>query len=301
MKCLICNDEFIGNCGLSQHVIKKHNISFLEYKLKYENFIIPKCCICKKENAEIRTGITFKKTCGNKQCIKINKSMASKKGWTSSVKLKMSISMKKAHEEGRANNWQDSKKYNNSSYPEIFFENIINQEFIDKNYKREFRFYQYSIDFAWIHKKIAIEIDGCQHELLENKSRDNKKDKLLIENGWKVLRIKWKDMFNNPRYYINIAKNFVDNNTINIDYNSIPEYNVEIDYFLLKDLLNKLDIKHLINTIQNSDIDFSKLGWVKEVAKIINKKPQKVNQWMKKYMPEFYENKCFKRKSSKMK
>ena len=37
--------------------------------------------------------------------------------------------------------------------------------------------------------KIAIEIDGSQHLLLERKERDEKKDLLLQENGWRVIRI----------------------------------------------------------------------------------------------------------------
>ena len=55
--------------------------------------------------------------------------------------------------------------------------------------------------------------------------------------------------------------------------------------------------KPLINLIKNSNINFSKFGWVKQVAKLINKHPQKINAWMKKYMKDFYENNCYKRKT----
>lgn len=51
-----------------------------------------------------------------------------------------------------------------------------------------------------------------------------------------------------------------------------------------------------IKLIFESKIDFSKLGWVKQVSKILNISPQKVNKWMKKYMFDFYNEKCFKRK-----
>lgn len=53
----------------------------------------------------------------------------------------------------------------------------------------------------------------------------------------------------------------------------------------------------IISLILNSDIDFSKLGWVSKTASIIGCKPQKVNSWMKKYMLEFYNVYCFKRKA----
>lgn len=32
-------------------------------------------------------------------------------------------------------------------------------------------------------------------------------------------------------------------------------------------------------------------------CKLINKHPQKINAWMKKYMKDFYENHCYKRKT----
>lgn len=70
------------------------------------------------------------------------------------------------------------------------------------------------------------------------------------------------------------------------------------DYFIDKiNSYNDEQRKYII-LIENSNINFSKFGWVKEVAKIINKPPQKVNSWMKRMMPEFYENKCFKRKNA---
>ncbi|MDO8641372.1 MAG: HNH endonuclease signature motif containing protein [Nitrosarchaeum sp.] len=50
-----------------------------------------------------------------------------------------------------------------------------------------------------------------------------------------------------------------------------------------------------IAKVQESDIDFTKFGWVQSVAKLINKKPQKVNHWMRKYMSIFYVQRCFKR------
>lgn len=51
-----------------------------------------------------------------------------------------------------------------------------------------------------------------------------------------------------------------------------------------------------VKLVEQADIDFTKFGWVNQVAPIINQKPQKVNVWMKRIMPDFYEN-CYKRKS----
>jgi HNH endonuclease len=66
-----------------------------------------------------------------------------------------------------------------------------------------------------------------------------------------------------------------------------------------KQIKNQLEIEkniqHQIDTVLQAKIDFSKFGWVGEVAKLLNRKPQKINKWMKKYMLTFYETNCFKR------
>lgn len=50
--------------------------------------------------------------------------------------------------------------------------------------------------------------------------------------------------------------------------------------------------------IKNSDIDFSKRGWVKKASDLTNIKQQKIGKWMKRYMKNFYEEKCFKRNNN---
>ena len=68
------------------------------------------------------------------------------------------------------------------------------------------------------------------------------------------------------------------------------------DYMEAKKKSWEYENKKYVELIINSDIDFSKFGWVSKVSEIINQKPQKVNSWMKRMMPEFYENSCFKRR-----
>ena len=97
------------------------------------------------------------------------------------------------------------------SYPEEFFIKVIDNEFNDKNYVYNYVFYQYRLDFAWCAKKLCIEIDGSQHERnIKQKESDIRKDALLRENGWKVLRIKWKDLFYKPKEDIQLAKDFIE-------------------------------------------------------------------------------------------
>ena len=124
-------------------------------------------------------------------------------------KLKISKGMKLAVKEGRAVGWKNHHKLKNS-YAENFFIEVINNEFNNKNYTKEYRMGKYSIDFAWPDLKLAIEIDGSQHNFPDRKKSDKLKDKYLKSNNWKVLRIKWIELFHETKRYISIAKNFID-------------------------------------------------------------------------------------------
>ena len=142
----------------------------------------------------------------------VNKIANSKKGskLSEATKTKISDKMKIAHTEGRAWNIGMSRWNNKPSYPEEFFMSVIENEFEDKNYIREYPFGKYSIDFAWVHLKKAIEIDGDQHQRFDDiKERDRKKDLLLKENGWEVLRVPWKDFFPNTKEKIEKIKIFI--------------------------------------------------------------------------------------------
>lgn len=125
-------------------------------------------------------------------------------------KQKISESMKKARSEGRANNIGKCRWNNEPSYPERFFMQVIDNEFQDKEYKKEFPFGKFSLDFAWPHKNKCIEIDGEQHEKPEYKARDNRKNKLLKDKGWEFLRVKWKVFYKKPKLVIKILKAFID-------------------------------------------------------------------------------------------
>lgn len=55
-------------------------------------------------------------------------------------------------------------------------------------------------------------------------------------------------------------------------------------------------IQNRISLIKESNIDFSKFGWVQKVSVLINITPQKVGSWMKIHMPDFYQT-CYKKNS----
>lgn len=127
------------------------------------------------------------------------------------TRKKISVAMQKAHADGRAWNIGKSRWNNKPSYPEEWFMSVIENEFTDKNYIREFPFSKYSIDFAWVHLKKAIEIDGEQHQRFpEYAKRDRIKDSLLEESGWSVLRLPWKAIFHNTKDSIKQMKLFIE-------------------------------------------------------------------------------------------
>jgi very-short-patch-repair endonuclease len=125
-------------------------------------------------------------------------------------KKKISNSMIKAHDEGRAWNIGKSRWNSKKSYPEEFFFKVIENEFENKKFINEYPIGIYSIDFAWPDLKKAIEIDGEQHQrFIDYIERDIRKDEYLKQNGWKILRIKWKDIFNNSKEWIKISYDFI--------------------------------------------------------------------------------------------
>jgi very-short-patch-repair endonuclease len=90
-------------------------------------------------------------------------------------------------------------RLSNVSYPEKLCIEYIEKNSLDKKYSivREYSVFPYFIDFAFVNEMVAIEIDGSQHLLPERKERDGKKDKLLNELGWLVIRVSEKEIKTN--------------------------------------------------------------------------------------------------------
>lgn len=102
----------------------------------------------------------------------------------------------------------------NISYPEKCFKKLLIDNEFNKNYLiiREYSIYPYFIDFAFIDLKLAVEIDGSQHLLEERKIKDGEKDKLLINNGWSVLRFTAYDIVHNKELVLSKLKETIGNN-----------------------------------------------------------------------------------------
>ena len=158
----------------------------LKEKNKNKNPLIEKKCeYCKKEFSV--KGKKIKQTTCSKSC-------SAKLKWTDmdyrkSMSINSSINAHKLHARLDVKfGWRKRTKFK-MSYPEKIAKSILEKNKI--KYEYEYPFHPYFIDFAIIEYKIAIEIDGKQHNLPERVISDSKKDLKLVENGWTVYRIKW--------------------------------------------------------------------------------------------------------------
>jgi very-short-patch-repair endonuclease len=116
----------------------------------------------------------------------------------------------------------------NLSYPEkLFLEKLEISNWGEKySIIREYCFFPYFIDFAFVNEKVAVEIDGSQHLLTDRKESDDKKDKLLLNDGWSVIRITDKEVKSNLDNVMLEIENILNSKTSSKKYNlgilSIP-------------------------------------------------------------------------------
>jgi very-short-patch-repair endonuclease len=147
----------------------------IEYKPKILHIKI--CPICKKEYNTFKE----KQVCCSKQCAFKNMKCSE------SVRKKISDKVQERIKNGTFSGWK-SRKDKEPSYPEKYFISLFENEKID-GWIRDYKIGRWFVDFAFIDKKFALEIDGKQHE--ERKEQDKIKDDYLEKNDWKVIRIKW--------------------------------------------------------------------------------------------------------------
>ena len=198
--CRLCDVEFKSRIERRNHGKDQHNPSeFLRDTQRKGNF---ECQFCRREKLTT--------TVGNKLHEKFCEENPNRelRRHTPESKKKLSENMKERHRKGIADKWKNPTL--KESYPEKFFTRVIKNEIDNQNVTRELPIRGYWIDFAWVDEKKAIEIDGDQHLREYQKQSDRRKDKALSEEGWDILRIRWKDLYNNPQKYIEIARQFID-------------------------------------------------------------------------------------------
>ena len=64
-------------------------------------------------------------------------------------------------------------------------------------FRRQFPFDGYVIDFAYLDRRLAIEIDGEGHSMGDRPLRDAKRDSVLASSGFSVLRVAAREVLDN--------------------------------------------------------------------------------------------------------
>ena len=157
----------------------------------------------------------------------------------------------------------------------------------------------FSIDIAFPDKKIGFEINGNQHYDSTGKLKPYYQERhdLIVSSGWKLIElhysIAYKPELLDKLFDFENNKDYSQYENVKINKKQKPEKKPNSSERA------KLRWTKYIDVVKNSDIDFSKFGWVNKVAVLLSLPSQKVNKWMKKYMLEFYTEHCFKKKISR--
>ena len=158
--------------------------------------------------------------------------------------------------------------------------------------------YNYSIDIAWPDIKIGIEVNGNQHYNNDGTLVEyyQKRHNIFESRGWKLYEIHYSKCYN-----INI-NNFQD--ILNLDIYD-KEYVKELfDKKINKSIIyfeNKKKKEEKINFYKNaiillikeSNIDFSKFGWVNKAQNYLKENfnillKGNISRFIKKYYPDFF-------------
>ena len=217
MECKICNKIFKGKIGLNTH-LRTHNVNYFDYHIKYDNFKIPKCA-CGKDRKKNEVDFRFFITCGDSECIK---------------KIQREKRINWLKENPKKTAWRLS----NLSYPETIFKQKCEDLKLHKKHLiiRERPVFPYFIDFAFENEKVAIEIDGSQHNLPERRESDLKKEQLLLQNGWRILRFTAKEIQTNTEGCFFKLLSFISSN---VQYEKVGMFENKDLKTLKKEQLNK--------------------------------------------------------------
>ena len=124
------------------------------------------------------------------------------------VRKKISESIKKAHDEGRGHTW--IHRPDNPSYAEQWLYGFLDARNVQ--YKKEVPFKGFFLDVLVGNDKV-IEIDEEQQYSLEKFQeiieRVQRKDKLLKENGYKELRLRWSLVQSDKENQVKILESFL--------------------------------------------------------------------------------------------
>jgi very-short-patch-repair endonuclease len=223
MKCNICDREFKNKGGYVSHIKTCNYVNTIKDEIisLYVDSFIGVNEIGKKFNIGKNTVI---KVLGDKKrSISEGVKIARKKypeRYICSEETKEKIRVKRI-QFMKNNPDKTAWRTSNLSYPEKLFLEKLEVLNWGQKYSiiREYCVFPYFIDFAFINEKVAVEIDGSQHLLEERKKNDDKKDDLLLKDGWSVIRITDKEVKNNLDKVMEEINNILNTKTSSQKYN----------------------------------------------------------------------------------
>jgi very-short-patch-repair endonuclease len=226
----------------------------------------------------------------------------SRKTVSKETRMKISASRKKYLRENPDKHiWKRADKFKSSPCEKVkeYLRNK-NIKFVEEWQPLKDRFF--SVDIAFPDIMLAVEINGNQHYNSDGTLGEYYQERhdLIEAAGWKVIELHYSIAYSDALESLETILNIQEQ----------PDYSEYIAQMKSKraakpkalprgeKLMASNDLKWgpFIDKVKNSNIDFGKLGLANKVSKILNITPQKVRKWMLRNMPEFYEDRCYKRK-----
>lgn len=178
------------------------------------------------------------------------------------------------------------------SFAEAHIRMFLQQENLFSGCIQELQVGRYFLDFAWPEKMICVEIDGRQHfDDSKRLESDIRKNNFLNKNGWKILRLRYDDVYNDNESAYKLLKEFITMSKIDEDgYNKFlkegeerrkakEDYKKRIEKLKQEGRvnasgranprkINEDDLNSWKNMILSSGVDLLKFGWVSKVVKV---------------------------------
>ena len=283
--CVHCNEHFETRRLLQQHIRLVHKDPTKNKFAGDHSIPEKKCLFCERtftQSSAYTMHIRWCKSNPERQDSYCNRDF---KNVSEETRKKISNSMKKYYCGSSIWRTQIEKR---KSYAEQYFDDCFPEA--EKNYHVN-RFF---LDLAWPDRKVYLEVDGEQHYTKEGLKRDKERDIILENEGWILIsRVRWSEFQKLSQeekedfiYRVGALVVAHEPHKLDIRSGSIPSPEK------ISEIQKKKEDRW--NIIQQSNIDFSKFGWVKEVSKLFGISENKAGAYIAKNFPEFYKN-CYKR------
>lgn len=261
-KCKDCNESFETKAKLYEHRHEVHKI-----KTRDRSKV---CEFCKEQYKGTKRA--HWKVCQNKRHLKDFR-------WTDEEKKNLSEKRKaylKVHPDEHP--WKRNTKF--KSTPCEHLKSVLKKRFkFEEEYTNTRWEHNYSIDIAFLDKKLAIEVNGNQHYTNEGKLNtyfQNRHD-YLEKQGWIVLEIHYSWCYKEDKIQEIIAAienkeqiNLVEHELLFANKRkTLEERNKEKEQIRQKNKEKRNEeIEKRKEQILNSGVDLTKFGWVDKVSEI---------------------------------